>query len=160
MPGEPSTDRVWGRCRPPVAGGLRASVAGPPFGVTVNGGELEGSCDSSLAVGASWSTATPDPNLIGANNGGRGLSPTSDDGHLNFKRGATFAEIFKGLQDLELKYGDTGVFLRGQYGYDFERKDGNREHKATTDPGRQAGAQSYGVQRLGPLVSHDQSTAV
>jgi hypothetical protein len=74
-------------------------------------------------VGASWSTAKPNKNLIGVNNGGKGLSQTSDDGHLNFKKGETFSKIFKGIHDLELKYGDTGVFVRGKYWYDFELKD-------------------------------------
>lgn len=48
-----------------------------------NIGEVEGSFDSTSLGGASWSTAKPDRDLIGVNNGGKGLSQTSDDGHLN-----------------------------------------------------------------------------
>ncbi len=68
----------------------------------------------------------PNESLIGVNNGGRGLSQTSDDSHLNFKRGETFSKIFKGVHDLELKYRDSGLFLRGKYWYDFELKDEGR----------------------------------
>lgn len=139
-----STPPFWRRARLPLAVSFASSLAGPAFGVTFNVGEIEGSFDSSLSVGASWSTANPNKNLIGANNGGRGLSQTSDDGHLNFKRGETFSKIFKGIHDLELKYGDTGVFLRGKYWYDFELKDENREFKDISDSGRKEGAKSSG----------------
>ena len=111
-----SVNQFWRRAKLPLAVSLASTLAGPAFGVSFNIGEIEGNFDSSLSVGASWSTAKPNKDLIGANNGGRGLSQTSDDGHLNFKRGETFSKIFKGIHDLELKYGDTGVFVRGKYG--------------------------------------------
>ncbi|WP_259643371.1 DUF1302 domain-containing protein, partial [Pseudomonas syringae] len=154
-----STSPFWRRARLPLAVSLASSLAGPAFAVTFNVGEIEGSFDSSLSVGASWSTANPNKNLIGANNGGRGLSQTSDDGHLNFKRGETFSKIFKGIHDLELKYGDTGVFLRGKYWYDFELKDENREFKDISDSGRKEGAKSSGFQLLDAFVYHNYSIA-
>ncbi|ELQ03858.1 DUF1302 domain-containing protein [Pseudomonas syringae] len=154
-----STSPFWRRARLPLAVSLASSLAGPAFAVTFNVGEIEGSFDSSLSVGASWSTADPNKNLIGANNGGRGLSQTSDDGHLNFKRGETFSKIFKGIHDLELKYGDTGVFLRGKYWYDFELKDENREFKDISDSGRKEGAKSSGFQLLDAFVYHNYSIA-
>jgi hypothetical protein len=101
-------------------------------------------------VGASWSTAKPNKNLIGVNNGGKGLSQTSDDGHLNFKKGETFSKIFKGIHDLELKYGDTGVFVRGKYWYDFELKDEGREFKDISDSNRKEGAKSSGARSSMP----------
>ena len=105
----------------PLAVSIASSLAGPAFGVSFNVGEIEGQFDSSLSIGASWSTQSPNKNLIGVNNGGHGLSQTSDDGHANFKSGETFSKIFKGIHDLELKYGDTGVFVRGKYWYDNNR---------------------------------------
>ena len=154
-----SVNQFWRRARLPLAVSLASTLAGPAFGVSFNIGEIEGSFDSSLSVGASWSTAKPDRNLIGVNNGGKGLSQTSDDGHLNFKRGETFSKIFKGIHDLELKYGDTGVFVRGKYWYDFELKDESREFKDISDHNRKEGAKSSGGQILDAFIYHNYSIA-
>ncbi|KEA40961.1 hypothetical protein CR64_19300, partial [Pseudomonas aeruginosa] len=143
------------RARLPLAVSLASSLAAPAFGVTFNIGEIEGSFDSALSVGASWSTAKPNKNLIGVNNGGKGLSQTSDDSHLNFKRGETFSKVFKGIHDLELKYGDTGVFLRGKYWYDFELKDEHREFKDIDDSGRKTLAKSSGAELLDAFIYHN-----
>ena len=152
-------NQFWRRARLPLAVSLASTLAGPAFGVSFNIGEIEGSFDSSLSVGASWSTAKPNRDLIGANNGGKGLSQTSDDGHLNFKRGETFSKIFKGIHDLELKYGDTGVFVRGKYWYDFELKDESRPFKDISDNNRKEGAKSSGGQILDAFVYHNYSIA-
>ncbi|MDY4298749.1 DUF1302 domain-containing protein [Pseudomonas salmasensis] len=154
-----SVNQFWRRARLPLAVSLASTLAGPAFGVSFNIGEIEGSFDSSLSVGASWSTAKPNRDLIGANNGGTGLSQTSDDGHLNFKRGETFSKIFKGIHDLELKYGDTGVFVRGKYWYDFELKDESRPFKDISDNNRKEGAKSSGGQILDAFVYHNYSIA-
>ncbi|MBT2370965.1 DUF1302 domain-containing protein [Pseudomonas fluorescens] len=154
-----SVNQFWRRARLPLAVSLASTLAGPAFGVSFNIGEVEGSFDSSLSVGASWSTAKPNKDLIGANNGGRGLSQTSDDAHLNFKRGETFSKIFKGIHDLELKYGDTGVFVRGKYWYDFELKDESRPFKDISDNNRKEGAKSSGGQILDAFVYHNYSIA-
>ena len=154
-----SVNQFWRRARLPLAVSLASTLAGPAFGVSFNIGEIEGSFDSSLSVGASWSTANANRDLIGVNNGGKGLSQTSDDGHLNFKRGETFSKIFKGIHDLELKYGDTGVFVRGKYWYDFELKDENREFKDISDNGRPMGARSSGGEILDAFIYHNYSIA-
>ncbi|CRM00740.1 MULTISPECIES: DUF1302 domain-containing protein [Pseudomonas] len=154
-----SVNQFWRRARLPLAVSLASTLAGPAFGVSFNIGEIEGSFDSSLSVGASWSTAKPNQDLIGANNGGNGLSQTSDDGHLNFKRGETFSKIFKGIHDLELKYGDTGVFVRGKYWYDFELQDESREFKDISNNNRKEGAKSSGGQILDAFIYHNYSIA-
>ncbi|MCO7521511.1 MULTISPECIES: DUF1302 domain-containing protein [unclassified Pseudomonas] len=154
-----SANPFWRRARLPLAVSLASTLASPAFAVSFNIGEIEGQFDSSLSIGASWSTANPNKNLIGANNGGRGLSQTSDDGHLNFKKGETFSKIFKGIHDLELKYGDTGVFVRGKYWYDFELKDEGREFKDISDSNRKEGAKSSGAQILDAFVYHNYSIA-
>lgn len=154
-----SVNQFWRRARLPLAVSLASTLAGPAFGVSFNIGEIEGSFDSSLSVGANWSTSKANRDLIGANNGGRGLSQTSDDGHLNFKRGETFSKIFKGIHDLELKYGDTGVFVRGKYWYDFELKDESRPFKDISDNNRKEGAKSSGGQILDAFVYHNYSIA-
>ncbi|PTT95266.1 DUF1302 domain-containing protein, partial [Pseudomonas sp. HMWF005] len=154
-----SVNQFWRRAKLPLAVSLASSLAGPAFGVSFNVGEIEGQFDSSLSIGASWSTQQPNKNLIGVNNGGHGLSQTSDDGHANFKSGETFSKIFKGIHDLELKYGDTGVFVRGKYWYDFELKDESREFKDISDSGRKEGAKSSGGQILDAFVYHNYAIA-
>jgi hypothetical protein len=154
-----SVNQFWRRARLPLAVSLASTLAGPAFGVSFNVGEIEGQFDSSLSIGASWSTQSPNKNLIGVNNGGHGLSQTSDDGHANFKSGETFSKIFKGIHDLELKYGDTGVFVRGKYWYDFELKDDSRQFKDISDSGRKEGAKSSGGQILDAFVYHNYAIA-
>lgn len=154
-----SVNQFWRRAKLPLAVSLASSLAGPAFGVSFNVGEIEGQFDSSLSIGSSWSTQSANKNLIGVNNGGRGLSQTSDDGHLNFKSGETFSKIFKGIHDLELKYGDTGVFVRGKYWYDFELKDESRPFKDISDNNRKEGAKSSGGQILDAFVYHNYAVA-
>ncbi|ERO63862.1 DUF1302 domain-containing protein [Pseudomonas piscis] len=152
-----SANQFWRRAKLPLAVGLASTLAGPAFGVTFNVGEIEGSFDSSLSLGASWSTAGRNKDLIGVNNGGKGLSQTTDDGHLNFNKGQTFSKIFKGIHDLELKYGDTGVFVRGKYWYDFKLKDEDMDFKNISDSNRKEGAKSSGGQILDAFVYHNYS---
>ncbi|MFG0582091.1 DUF1302 domain-containing protein [Pseudomonas sp. zjy_9] len=151
------TKPYWRLAKLPLAVSLASTLAAPAFGVTFNIGEIEGQFDSSLSVGASWSTEKADKDLIGVNNGGRGLSQTSDDGHLNFKRGETFSKIFKGIHDLELRYGDTGVFVRGKYWYDFELKDESRLFKDIDDSNRKQSAQASGAEILDAFIYHNYS---
>ncbi|WP_439859488.1 DUF1302 domain-containing protein [Pseudomonas sp. MBLB4136] len=153
------TQPFWRLAKLPLAVSLASTLAAPAFGVTFNIGEIEGQFDSSLSVGASWSVRGADPDLIGRNNGGDGLSQTSDDSHLNFKKGETFSKIFKGVHDLELKYGDTGVFVRGKYWYDFELKDESRLFKDISDSNRKEAAQASGAQILDAFVYHNYDLA-
>ncbi|NWB90445.1 DUF1302 domain-containing protein [Pseudomonas agarici] len=154
-----SVTQFWHRAKLPLAVSLASTLAGPAFGVSFNIGEIEGSFDSSLSLGASWSTQNPNKDLIGVNNGGKGLSQTSDDGHLNFKAGHTFSKIFKGIHDLELKYGDTGVFVRGKYWYDFKLQDEDLDFKNVSDDNRKEGAKSSGGQILDAFVYHNYAIA-
>lgn len=153
------TKQTWRLAKLPLAVSLASTLAAPAFGVTFNIGEIEGQFDSSMSVGSSWSVRGADPDLIGVNNGGDGLSQTTDDSRQNFKRGETFSKIFKGIHDLELKYGDTGVFVRGKYWYDFELKDESRLFKDISDSNRKEGAQASGAQILDAFVYHNYSIA-
>ena len=134
---------------------IAMGFATPAQAVSFNIGEIEGQFDSSLSVGASWGTEKIDQDLVSANNGGNGFSPTGDDGRLNFERGETFSKIFKGIHDLELKYGDSGAFIRGKYWYDFELKDEGRQFKDIDDHNRKVAAQSSGAQILDAFVYHN-----
>ncbi|HSX70452.1 MAG TPA: DUF1302 domain-containing protein [Pseudomonas sp.] len=118
-------------------------------------GEIEGQLDSSLSIGASWAMDDADAEFIGRANGGDASTRTSDDGRLNFKKGETFSKIFKGIHDLQLRYGDTGVFLRGKYWYDFELKDEHRLLYDIDDSGRDNAAQASGFELLDAFVYHN-----
>ena len=151
-----SVNRSWRRAKLALAVSLASTSA---WGVSFNIGPVEGQIDSELSIGASWSTAKADRNLIGANNGGKGQSEISDDGRLNFKRGETFSKIFTGMHGLELKYGDSGLYVRGKYWYDFELQDDSRPFKPVSDSGRKASAQSAGAQLLDAFVYHNYEIA-
>ncbi|MFJ2360318.1 DUF1302 domain-containing protein [Pseudomonas fluorescens] len=154
-----SVNQFWRRAKLPLAVSLASTLAGPAFGVSFNVGEIEGQFDSSLSLGMSVSTQQPNKDLIGVNNGGKGLSQTSDDGHLNFKSGQAFSKIFKGIHDLELKYGDTGVFVRGKYWYDFALQNQDLEYKDVSNHNRDVAARSSGGQILDAFVYHNYSIA-
>ena len=151
-----SVNRFWRRAKLALAVSLAST---PTWGVSFNVGPVEGQIDSELSIGASWSTAKADSKLIGANNGGKGQSEISDDGRLNFKRGETFSKIFTGMHALELKYGDSGLYVRGKYWYDFELQDDSRPFKAISDSGRKASAKSSGSQLLDAFVYHNYAIA-
>lgn len=130
-------------------------TAAPAYAASFNIGEIEGQFDSSMSVGASWAMDGPDRELVGAANGGTGFTQTGDDGRLNFKKGETFSKIFKGVHDLELRYRDSGAFIRGKYWYDFELKDESRLHKDISDSNRKEAAQSSGAQILDAFLYHN-----
>ncbi|MGQ7819317.1 DUF1302 domain-containing protein [Metapseudomonas furukawaii] len=142
-----------------LAFSIAAAGSLPAHAVNFKLGEIEGQFDSSLSVGASWAVRGPDPDFISNFNsqGARGNASgrTSDDGRLNFKKGETFSKIFKGVHDLELKYGDSGVFVRGKYWYDFELKDEHRLFYDIDDSGRQREAKASGATFLDAFVYHN-----
>ena len=134
---------------------IALSTAAPAYAVTFNIGEIEGQFDSSMSIGASWAMDDPDMDLVGAANGGTGFTQTGDDGRLNFKKGETFSKIFKGVHDLELRYRDSGAFIRGKYWYDFELKDESRLFKDISDSNRKEAAQSSGAEILDAFLYHN-----
>ncbi len=150
-----TTKQLWRLAKLPLAVSLASTLAAPAFGVTFNIGEIEGQLDSSVSIGASWSVQGADPAMIGVRNGGEASSQSGDDGRLNFKKGETFSKIFKGIHDLELKYGDTGVFVRGKYWYDFELKDESRLLYDIDDSNRKQAAQASGAEILDAFIYHN-----
>ncbi len=138
-----------------LAVAIALGCAAPAQAVNFSLGEIEGQLDSSLSIGASWSVRGAEPAFVGTRNGGEASSQTNDDGRLNFKKGETFSKIFKGIHDLELKYGDTGVFVRGKYWYDFETKDESRLLYDIDDSNRKTAAQAAGAQILDAFVYHN-----
>lgn len=115
-------------------------------------GEIQGSFDSTLSIGSSWALRNPDRAFVGVGNGGTASTLSSDDGRLNFKKHDVISNTFKGVHDLELKYADSGVFLRGKYWYDFELKDGHQRLYDIDDSGRAYSARASGAEILDAFV--------
>ncbi|MEB3735479.1 DUF1302 family protein [Halopseudomonas pachastrellae] len=117
---------AWSLAALPLAIGL-ASFSGSAGAVNFNIGDVEAQLDSQISVGVSVSTQNADKRFISLSNGGEAAARTSDDNRLNYGSGDTFSKIFRGVHDLELRYGNSGAFVRGKYWYDFETKDGSGE---------------------------------
>ncbi|WP_285961787.1 DUF1302 domain-containing protein [Pseudomonas tohonis] len=137
----------WRQARLALAVGLATLASQPASAITFALGDIEGQFDSSLSVGASWALRNPDGELLG--------SRSADDGRRNFEKGKTFSKVFKGIHDLELKYGDSGLFVRGKYWYDVELKDEGRPFKAIDDHNRKEGARSSGAELLDAFLYHN-----
>jgi hypothetical protein len=90
------------------------------------GGELAGSFDTTITLGALWRAQGRDPARIAIINGGTARSPNEDDGNLNYDKGELVSGLVKVGHDLDLKYRNFGFFLRVLYFYDaaIDRKDG------------------------------------
>ncbi|SDR99120.1 Protein of unknown function [Halopseudomonas litoralis] len=146
---------AWSLAALPLAIGL-ASFSGSANAVSFNIGEIDAQLDSQMSIGASMSTAGRDKRLYFLRSeGGEAAARTSDDGRLNYDKGDVFSKIFKGSHDLELRYGDSGAFIRGNYWYDFETKDGHQEFYDISDSGRHPLQKGSGIQLLDAFVYHN-----
>ncbi len=90
-------------------------------------GDLYGSWDTTLSIGAAWRLQNRDQDLIGIANGGNAFSVNGDDGNLNWSRGKTYSRTAKITSELELNYGNWSAFFRGLYFYDFAIEDGDTD---------------------------------
>src|SRR5690554_7647816 len=157
------TKHAWALAALPLAVGL-ASFSGTAHAVNFNIGAIEGQLDSQMSIGASVSTSNADRRFIhtltqidGVSQRGEAAARTSDDGRLNYKKGDVFSKSFKGSHDLELRYGDSGAFIRGNYWYDFETKDGSQRFYDISDSGRNPLQKGAGIQLLDAFVYHNYS---
>lgn len=113
---------------------LGAFIA-PAHAVPFSVGELKGSFDSTISIGALYRLNDPSSTYYGTTNffnGVAGLqtSVNTDDGNLNYKKG-TVSQLLKGSHDLELRYRNFGGFARGYYFRDL--KAGNTARTPLTD---------------------------
>lgn len=81
-------------------------------------GELAGSFDTTLSLGAAWRIQKRDPSLIGIANGGTARSVNEDNGDLNYENNDLYAAPIKATHELELKYRNYGAFFRATYFWD------------------------------------------
>ncbi len=105
-----------------VATAVALAFAGPApvhaFEFTSASGEVTGSFDTTLSIGALWRMEGREKSLISIANGGTSRDPNSDDGNLNYKKGELVSLAFKATHDLELNYRNYGAFVRASYFYD------------------------------------------
>lgn len=92
-------------------------VVGSAQAVSFNRGELSGSFDTTLTMGALFRVQSRDPDLIGVANGGRAHSINGDNGNLNYDKGLV-SLAGRATHELKLSYGNLGAFVRGTYFYD------------------------------------------
>lgn len=105
----------------------------------VRSGDWTTSLDTTVSYGVSYRMEGQDDKLIARANGGSGSNSgliNSDDGNLNFRKGALFSEMFKVVSEMDLRYQERhGVFIRGRAFYDFELEDDSRRHREISDGG-------------------------
>ncbi|MDG5495552.1 DUF1302 domain-containing protein [Niveispirillum sp. BGYR6] len=92
-------------------------MVGSAGAVSFNRGDLSGSFDTTLTLGALFRVQDRDPDLIGVANGGRANSINSDNGNLNYGKGLV-SLAGRVTHELKLNYGNLGAFVRGTYFYD------------------------------------------
>ncbi|MBS0001850.1 MAG: DUF1302 domain-containing protein [Thioalkalivibrio sp.] len=99
-----------------MALGAGAPVHG--FEISSEGGEVRGSFDTTVSLGARWRMEKPDDGLIGIANGGTARSVNEDNGNLNWDRGEVVSLAAQVTHDLDLNYRNYGAFVRATYFYD------------------------------------------
>ena len=89
-------------------------------------GELAGTLDTTVTLGALWRAQVRDPSRLAITNGGTARSPNEDDGNLAYDRRDLVSSLVKVGHELDLKYRNFGFFGRLFYFYDaaIDRKDG------------------------------------
>ncbi|MGQ8363651.1 DUF1302 domain-containing protein [Glaciecola sp. 1036] len=138
-----------------LALGVAAALAVASFSSNAanwNFGDLEVTLDSTFTLATSIRAESRDFSLIGHANDpqfnwtgynpatnpiypnadvwslGEGAYSTNGDlGDLNFDQGKAFSTQVIGLHELDMRYGDYGLFARGFYFYDFELMDNDRD---------------------------------
>ena len=94
---------------------------------------VQGSFDSTISYGMSWRVSDRDKDIIGTANGGTAYSVNGDDGNLNYDDDETFSRLLKMTSDLDLRYDNFGLFVRGSAFYDFENQTRDRERTELSD---------------------------
>ena len=106
---------------------LALVFAAPAAAFQFEVGEFEGSLDTTLSYGMSWRMQNEDKDLIGTANGGRAYSVNGDDGNLNYDKDELVSQVAKITSELELRWRDFGLFVRGSAFQDQENYKRSRE---------------------------------
>jgi hypothetical protein len=111
----------------PIALAIALAAAAPAYALEFNfenGARVN--VDTTVTYGIAIRTESPDPALIGIANGGTSRSVNEDDGDLNFKKNKAFSNLIKATTDVEGKWRNYGIFLRGSCYYDFDLHDSDK----------------------------------
>lgn len=100
--------------------------------ITFREGNLEVRIDTTLSLGAQYRLQDPDPDLIGIANGGTAFSVNYDNGNLNYDQGLT-SLVAQFTTDVDLNWGDFGIFSRFTGFYDTINEDQDRERTPLSD---------------------------
>lgn len=84
---------------------------------------------------------------VGAN------SYNADDGTLNYDKNDIFTNVVKGSMDLEMVWGDSGLFVRGSAFYDYEIMDEDPAYTPYIDETKDAAGSGYDL--LDAFVWHN-----
>lgn len=125
---KPTTAGRWLRGGLAVALLLGAAAPAAAFQFTL--GDVQASLDTTVSYGLNWRVAEQDKAIVGTANrsylpGARAYSVNGDDGNLNYDQNDYFSKVFKITSDLEMKYENFGLFLRGTAFYDFVNAGGD-----------------------------------
>lgn len=94
-------------------------------------GDLDARLDMTLSFGGSYRLSDPDPDLYGLASGGHQFSVNGDDGNLNYDKGWVSAPVILNA-DIELRYQNSGAFIRVNGFYDFVNEESDRERTPLT----------------------------
>ncbi len=96
------------------------AVAAPAHAVEFanESGEITGSLNTTISLGATMRASDRDPALLSIANGGTSRDPNSDDGNLNFDKNDLVSAAIKATHELDVKRGNLGFFGRASYFYD------------------------------------------
>lgn len=120
-----------------LQGGLTLALllltAGPATAFQFTLGEVQASLDTTVSYGLNWRVAERDKEIANFAPGQRPYSVNGDDGDYNYDDSDYFSKVFKITSDLELKYREVGLFLRGTAFHDFHNAGGNLERTKLGD---------------------------
>jgi len=98
---------------------------------------ITGSVDTTLSYGVALRAAPRNINLYGIANGGNSRSVNDDDGNLNYDNNELYSNLAKASMDIEAKWKNWGVFLRGYGFYDWvNARNGKLGPEGTKDIGK------------------------
>ncbi|HYD62125.1 MAG TPA: DUF1302 domain-containing protein [Noviherbaspirillum sp.] len=93
---------------------LAASFGVPAHAGTIDLGDgMEAIWSLNASLTSGWRASNPDPELVGIGDGGNASAYTGS-ATRNFKKGDNFTTLFRIVGDVNLRKGDTGVFVRAK----------------------------------------------
>lgn len=105
----------------------------PVSAIEIDSNGITGNFDTTISWGAARRIESRDPALVGGfPPAGAAYSVNGDDGNLNYDKGL-ISNVIKVTHDLDLDYKNFGLFLRGNYFYDFYNNDKDELSQAAKD---------------------------